>query len=1103
MTSLTRLKLACPALAVALLLGAVVALAGLLGAPDASAVEPAPGLQVKMTAYPTIFSRAYNRNEGYGTLPNNYSLVITNTGSMPTVGPFVVKDELPPGLTVTSIGAWLGSEPETPAPPCSAQAVECTFEYPLLPGQREEMDIGVAVEPGATGPFTNAAIASGGGSASGSTSVTTTVGTAAESEDVPYGLAGTWAEVTGLNGQPDTQAGDHPYESTVSFTMNAIDNEFLTNGQGYLNAGGPTKDVVVQTPPGFTGDPTAVEQCPLYLLVSKACPRSTQIGFAKVRLFEQGFSTCCGAEGTHPIYNVVPPAGYSAEFAIILLGREVVPLYASVTPDSNYDVRIITPSIPGGANPVAVSFTFFGTPLTDPTPFNAYIKSVKGAQPTAFLDDPVGCSAEPQLATVSVDSWRHAGPFLPDGQPDLSGPGWVSKSATMFPSLAGCEFLEFDPSLTVTPETTRADEPAGTTVDIHVPQEPQELPALITPEFKETTVTLPSGMSLSPSAGDGLEGCTNAQIDFSVEGLGSCPIGSQIGTVSVTTPLLHEPLVGGVFLGTPGCNPCSAADAADGNMYRVFLQIAGAGAVIKLEGRIHANPTTGQLTTTFKNTPELPVGDIVLHFNGGLRAGLDTPQSCGTFTSSTLVVPWSTPITPDATPISQFTADWNGAGEGCPAVWPFNPKFEAGTSNPNAGQYTPLTVTFNREDREQDFSGIKVQTPPGLLGSLAAVPLCGEPQADIGTCSAASQIGELTVAAGSGSHPYYQKGNIYLTGPYKGAPFGLSIVVPTHAGPFNLGSVVVRAQINIDPHTSALTVTTEPLPQVIDGIQLRLRTTNVTINRPNFIFNPTDCALLHIVATASGTQGAQVEDSVPFAVSGCAGLPFGPKFTIATAGKTSRPEGASLDAKLVLPPGAQSNIAKVKIELPKQLPSRLSTLQKACLDKVFDANPASCPTSSEIGTVQAVTPILPVPLRGPMYFVSHGGAEFPELVAVLQGYGVRVDVVGTTFISKAGITSTTFTNVPDVPVSTFEVYLPEGPYSALAANGNLCKSKLEVPTLFIAQDGAELNRNTPVGVTGCPKAKKAKKAKKAARASGARRARAARRRQDSVHGGGH
>ncbi len=255
---------------------------------------------------------------------------------------------------------------------------------------------------------------------------------------------------------------------------------------------------------------------------------------------------------------------------------------------------------------------------------------------------------------------------------------------------------------------------------------------------------------------------------------------------------------------------------------------------------------------------------------------------------------------------------------------PFAPSFSAGTSNPNAGQFSPLTLTFSREDREQNLAAIQVRTPPGLLGVLKGVPLCPEPQASLGTCSSASQIGVMTVAAGPGSHPFYEKGEIYLTGPYKGAPFGLSIVVPTVAGPFNLGNVVVRARIDVDPHTTALTVTSDPFPQVIDGIPLRLRTANVTINRPGFIFNPTNCAQLKIEAAVSGSQGARATLSAPFAVAGCAGLHFGPKFTVSTSGKTSRLGGASLDAKLVYPEGAQSNISHVRVELPKALPARLN-----------------------------------------------------------------------------------------------------------------------------------------------------------------------------------
>ncbi len=1023
-------------------------------------------------------------------------MVVTNVGSSATDGStIVIGDELPRGLTALSVSGDLDTSGEagpSKAPAsmsCVTVTVTCTYGAVLQPGDSLDMAVEVEVTPGTVGPVTDSALVSGGGAPGASVNVETAIGTAAESAAEPFGLAAFSDEVTGVDGLTDAQAGDHPYETTVSFSLNTT-NVTKAGREGFATAGGlgglsaETRDVVVDVPPGFAGDPNVVEKCPQYDLVIQKCPPGTRIGFAHLQIGERGLLP---GNPTYPMYNMVRDKGYPAEF-VILFGGFAIPLYVSVTPDSDYGVRVITPGIPGWAPPVDVSVTFFGTPANDPSVFDGYREAVHGGAPVAFLDNPMDCAAGPQQARIWVDSWEEPASYLADGQPNFADPRWKSRSTTVFPSLTGCELLQFNPSLSVTPDVTRADEPAGTTVELSVPQAVQQFPALVAPALEATTVTLPSGLSISPSAGDGLQGCSDAQIALSSAKLGSCPVASQIGTVKVTTPLLPEALEGQVFLGTPHCDPCTDADASDGNMYRIFLQFEGAGVVVKQEGKIFTNSSTGQLTTTFKNIPQLPVSSVLLHFNSGLRAALATPQACGTFTSTADLTPWSSPITPDATPTSQFNVDWDGNGGACPSVVPFAPSFSAGTSNPNAGQLSPLTVTFNREDREQDFSQIKVVTPPGLLGSLSTVPLCGEPQADLGTCSAASQIGSMTVAAGPGSHPYYQKGMVYLTGPYKGAPFGLSIVVPTHAGPFDLGNVVVRATIAVDRHTTALSVTTDPLPQILDGIPLRLRTTNVTIDRPGFIFNPTDCAQLHITATISGSQGAVTEESTPFAVSGCAGLPFGPKFSVATSGKTSKANGASLDAKLVFPSGPQSNIARVKVELPKQLPSRLTTLQKACPDSTFQANPAACPAGSAIGAVQAVTPILPVKLRGPVYFVSHGGAAFPNLVAVLQGYGVRVDLIGETFISKKGITSSTFTNVPDVPVSSFELFLPQGKGSALAANGNLCKDKLAMPTSFVAQDGAQLKQLTPIQVTGCPKAKKAGRARKAGRAHRARTA---------------
>jgi hypothetical protein len=221
---------------------------------------------------------------------------------------------------------------------------------------------------------------------------------------------------------------------------------------------------------------------------------------------------------------------------------------------------------------------------------------------------------------------------------------------------------------------------------------------------------------------------------------------------------------------------------------------------------------------------------------------------------------------------------------------------------------------------------------------------------------------------------------------------------------------------------------------------------------------------------------ATVTDS--FQVTNCASLLFKPGFKVSATGKTSRTSGAGLDVKLSYPKnafGKYANIKSVKVNLPKQLPSRLTTLQKACPDATFNQNPASCPAASRVGTATATTPILSDTLTGPAYFVSHGGAKFPELVIVLSGGGVTVQLDGETFISKAGITSSTFRQIPDVPVSTFELTLPQGANSALAANGNLCTSVLKMPTAFTAQNGLVIHQTTPITTTGCPKHKPKKK----------------------------
>jgi hypothetical protein len=921
----------------------------------------------------------------------------------------------------------------------------------------------------------------------------------------------------------DSQAGSHPFDMTTTFRTN-LDPEGKVTGEYW------SKDISVDFPSGFAGSIVAVPQCPIANLafrtagIGPGCPTGSQVGVAELI---GGIGRYFTAQMV-PVYNIVPSDGATAEFAFHVV-TVVQPILVTARTDGDYGLVAQTtniaqlPFIPFAG----LRITLWGVPadsrhdaerfLPENGTAQAYPQPPGGepqepglprpplpdsAPPTAFLTNPTKCGPGSDYEAKFIgDSWERPGLFEPfDGRPLLSDPKWATATTSMYPAgVTGCNKLAFNPSLKVAPDTTEADSPSGYGVDLHVPQSiaPNDLAS---PALDNAVATLPQGVAINPGAADGLQACTDNgseppgspgnEIGLGSEAQPACPHASQIGTVEVTTPLLPDILRGEVYLSSDHSN----------NNYAVFVVIRGDGLLVKLKATVVANPVTGQLTASFLNNPQFPFTDFVLHFYGGPRAVFVNPSACGPATTTIDLTPWSAGPggTGDATPSSTFDVSFDGLGGACPFPQPFAPSFTAGTTSIQAGGYSPLSATFSRNDADQRVDHAQVKTPPGLLGTLANVPLCGEPQASEGTCTAASQIGHVTVGVGSGAAPLYlpvpgqPQQPVYLTGPYKGAPFGLTFVIPAIAGPYNLGTVVVRAAINVDPHTAVLTVTSDPLPTIIDGIPIQVKTVNVLIDRPNFVFNPTNCGPLSIGGSVTSREGSTAHFSSPFQVTGCGDLRFKPRFTVSTSGRTSKARGASLDARVRFPKGAlgtQANIAKVKVNLPKQLPSRLTTLQKACPAATFEANAAKCPAPSVIGVVKAVTPTLPDVLTGPVYFVSHGGAAFPDLVIVLQGDGVRVDLTAATFISKAGITSSTFRTIPDVPVSSFELYLPQGPFSALTANGrNLCRSKLVMPTVFTAQNGLTMRQSTPIAVTGCPKATKAQKARRAQRARRARKA---------------
>jgi hypothetical protein len=1072
------------------------------------------------------------------------------------VVPITIVDTLPEGVTVTETASKPNivgtgesftegtnnsksakmSCPTTPAevkpdPVTGRQTVTCTYvgglnHYPIPAYDALTVAINVKVEPGA-GTGQNEVSVSGGGAAT----VTSKKMLALSDSPSPYGVESYEITPEEEGGLSDTLAGSHPFQLTTTISLNAQTARVLTNGpEEYPQVqpiGSFTKDLRFNLPPGLVGNPVPLPQCPTNVFLHQGQAGAAQCRESSVVGVASAVTSGSRPESpllTNPLYSLNPPIGEPARFAFNTPGGPVF-LDTSVRTGSDYGVVVTVPNITEALEFVRAQVTFWGVParpqhnttrgkcLAHLVNKTEEVGCPPGVEEKPFLIMPTSCAGALETS-VEDDLWSQPGQFTTKEYKFQNIEGELLQQN-------GCEGLNFEPKITVKSDGEQASTPTGLVVDVHVPQEASLNPiGQAESSVKDTTVMLPTGVALNPAGADGLETCPEALVGYlpgestppevlrftprlpgSIAaitageteqlrpGVNFCPEAAKVGTVEIHTPLLAHELEGAVYLAAQSTNPFGSLVA----LY-IVAEDPVSGVLVKLAGEVKPQDGSGQLVSTFEDTPQLPFEDLTLHFFGGSRAPLGTPALCGSYTTSASFKSWSGNTANVSSPPFQITSGPNGGP--CRNPLPFSPSLTTGALNLQAGAFTPFTLTMSREDGNQSLDAIQLKMPPGLLGTLSSVKLCEEPAANAGLCGPESLIGETTVSVGLGGNPFSVRGGrVYITGPYEGAPYGLSIVNPAKAGPFDLENtpahhpacdcVVVRAKIEVDPLTAALTITSDStgpyaIPQMLEGIPLQIQHVNVTVNRQGFTFNPTNCSAMRITGALTSSQGATSALSVPFQVTNCATLAFKPQFSVSTSGKTSRANGASLHVKLVYPKapfGSQASIAKVKVNLPKQLPSRLTTLQKACLDSVFAANPAACPAASRIGTAKALTPIIPVPLTGPAYFVSHGGAKFPELVIVLSGYGTTVQLHAETFISKAGITSSTFRQVPDVPVGTFELTLPQGKYSALAANGILCKSKLKMPTAFTAQNGAVIHQSTPIGVTGCPKAKKRAKKK--------------------------
>jgi hypothetical protein len=867
----------------------------------------------------------------------------------------------------------------------------------------------------------------------------------------------TYASVEKNHGEAYTQAAGHPPFGITGFKLNA-------SGE---DPEGTLKRARVDIPSGLAANPQALEKCPIAEFEKGDCGVNhpgSRVGTNKLTAYVEALGLTIKNEA--PVYDLEQPAGLPLDFGIEVssppLLDEHIFLEGHVSWNTDYheyfEINNITKEIEVEVLPPVKVKTRVAV-LKSELIFNG--RAGKGD----FLTLPSECSST-TTSYLEVESWE----------------GQVSKTSTHTPvGVEGCGKVPFAPLAEVHPETAQSDEPDGVSTEVKVPQDSSP-EAINTADIDDAHLVLPEGLTLNPAAASGLVACTEAQAGLAEAQPGvrstapvTCPAGSKVGSLTIETDLPPGSLTGNIYLASPH------GGAITGPPYTIYMDAESPyGVSVRLAGAVEPDLSTGRLGVTFSHNPQLPFSDLIAEFDGGALAPLANPLSCAVQQTQALFTTYAS-VTGTALSSTPF------ASSGCPTPLPFALSQSTTRTSPDAGAYTSFTFNLARADGQQYLSQVQTTLPPGLVGAIPSVPLCGEPQANTGTCPSASEIGTVAVSAGAGPTPYALTGRAFLTGPYDGAPYGLSIAVPAVAGgppatpTFDLGTVVVRAQVGVDQYTGRVIVS-GAVPTIVQGIPLRLRSIAVTVNRPNFLFNPSSCGALATESTLTGftpgVSGTATQNiSTPFQVGECGKLPFTPKLTASAGAKTSKVNGASLQVTLTQGAGTQpaglgqANIREVLTALPKQLPSRLTTLAKACPAATFEVAdpPGACSPQARVGEATASTPVLPGKLTGPAYLVSHGGEAFPDLDVILRGDGVTVVLVGHTHISSAGITTTNFETLPDVPVSSFTLDLPVGPHSALTANGNICTAKnLTMPTTIVAQSGAKLTQQTKIAVSGCP-----------------------------------
>jgi hypothetical protein len=914
---------------------------------------------------------------------------------------------------------------------------------------------------------------------------------------------GGWLAPAALGAEPITELEKYAIESasvSLTSTQAGAHADFTTTFE--LSHQGTevyayTRDVIVELPPGLAGNPEAFPKCTMLQFTNAECPQDSQVGSIDLVLSSGNFNN-------EPIYNMPAPGGdIVARFGFI---AAIFPTLIDVRFDAETNGLIASvegaaSGEPFGHTLIGATSTFWGVPadpVHDPeriTPQEALEGNPPpGGRPSSmpeipFMSNPTGCEGGRQ-ATITVRSYQR--PELPS-----------TKSAPL-PQMTGCGLLEFNPSPTLKPTTSQGTSGTGLDYELGFPTKGLEFANLNAPShLKRAEVVLPEGMTVNPSQAEGLGVCTEqdlAQETYNSLPNVGCPESSKIGSVEAITPVIDRNPKGSLYLAKPYQNPFDSLLA----LYMV-LKIPDRGVLVKLAGKVTLDPETGQITTVFDEIPQLPVAEFKLHFREGARAPLVTPAACGSYTAISNFNPWSVPgKTIQKT--SSFAIE-SGPDRGpCPTggLPPFKPGLIAGSINNAAGAFSPFNVRLTRTDAEQEITHFSVKLPPGLVAKLSGVPFCpeaaiaaakartgihgGEEEIESPSCPAASEIGHSLAGAGVGQVLVYVPGKVYLAGPYNGSALSIVAITAAKAGPFDLGTVVIREALQINPETGEVFVDatgSDPIPHIIAGVPVRLKDIRAYVDRPNFALNPTDCTR---TSTASTVRGAGLDFtseadnnpitvSTPFQVADCAALPFQPKLSLRLKGGTRRGAHPALVARLRMNGIGEAGIARSQVTLPKSEFIENAHFETICTRVQFKAGSvpgAGCPAGSIYGKAQAVTPILDEPLEGNV-FLRSSEHELPDLVLALHSGKIDVVLVGTVDSVNERL-RTTFEAVPDAPVTSFALQMQGGKKGLFVNSTNLCLAKRRAISKFTGQNGKQFNTRPVVRVK-CAKASKANKRK--------------------------